>query len=746
MKNTILIAIIFTSMALRAQPGALDLSFDPGIGADSSVRKVIQLADGKIIIGGYVRNYNGTPVKRLVKLNTDGSRDTSFTTTTGPNLMVWSILEQPNGMLLVNGQFGTYQGVLKRRLARLYPNGLLDTTFNNGSGFNDYVLKTAILPDGKIIAGGNFTSYEGITQNNLIRLDTLGNQDTTFVVPNGINGSVEYFVVQPDSHILIGGSFTNYGGMICLRVARTRPNGDVDSTFNTGIGGAGANVDAIALQPDGKIILAGEFTYYNGTPEQHIVRTNSNGSIDFTFSQNYGANMPITSLHLLPNANILAVGEFTSYQGKQAGRIALLNQQGIADTVFLNNSGTGASGKIWSVSAQADGKILIAGDFTSYNGVPRNRIARLYGCLTEQPDSIYGNSYALCSGTPQTYTLTPVSGATKYEWTLPNGWIGSSDSTSITAISNGMGGTISVRAFTDSCGWSYKTLRTIATIQPPSVNICLVTVDDQSTHNIVIWEKPQTTTIDSFFIYRETSANIYTKVGAVGYNDLSEFHDDTTANPNTTNYRYKLSVLDTCGAESALSPYHSTIHLQNLGSGNFQWTFYNIESQPNPVNNFNFYRDAFNNGNFFQTGNIPGTNSTYSDITYSNFPNANYVVDVNWNISCSPTRQVNTTRSNKRPQSMGVIIDTSTLINDMLDNKLHTFPNPASGWLQVNSHVPISQYPFLLYTTLGQPITLQKEVINDYTVVLQLPRHLQGICTLVVQNSNGWMRTKVFLE
>lgn len=371
-----------------------------------------------------------------------------------------------------------------------------------------------------------------------------------------------------------------------------------------------------------------------------------------------------------------------------------------------------------------------------YELIYHSTTARLYNCLTTQPDSIYGNPYALCSGTMQTYSITPVTEATQYEWTLPNDWIGNSDSFSINIISNGMGGNITVRAFTDSCGWSYVTTRAIATIQPANVPICLITVDSQSTHNILIWEKPQTMLIDSFFIYRETATNVYTKIAAVPYDSLSEYHD-YAANPNATSYRYKLSVLDTCGAESALSNFHNTFHLQNLGGGNFQWTFYQIEGASNPVTSFNFYRDAFNNGSFFPIGNIPGTNATFTDVSAASFPNAVYVVDANWNISCTPSRAVNTTRSNIRHQNA---IDVGEQ-NLNAQNSFEIYPNPAAETVYLlfaASNVEAKHIE--IFNTIGQKV-YSTVTENEMNPSIDLLSFANGVYSIRVE-ANGLSAVK----
>lgn len=187
----------------------------------------------------------------------------------------------------------------------------------------------------------------------------------------------------------------------------------------------------------------------------------------------------------------------------------------------------------------------------------------------------------------------------------------------------------------------------------PTQDICLVTVDEETAdHNIVVWEKPMDLEpIDSFYIHREISAGVYEKIGAVEKDELSQFHD-YDANPNSTGFRYKISILDVCGNESGLSTYHNTIHLQYQGNGNFNWNHYSVENQTDVVGTYNFYRDNFNTGDWAIIQVVSGTQNTFSDVDYQSFPDANYRVDVNWanDLECISTRAVshNTSRSNVR--------------------------------------------------------------------------------------------------
>ena len=741
-KSTLLLALLFTFfMSCMAQPGALDLSFR-GTGAGDHVRSTAVQADGRIIIVGDFLYYNDTTLNHIARVLDNGGIDTSFKTGVGTDAKIYALALQPDGKIIIGGDFFNYNGTPSNHLARLNINGTIDTSFHLGSGTDYHIKAICVQTDGKVLMGGNFLHYNGTSCNRIIRINPDGSVDTTFNPGAAANGTVECIALQKDGKIIVGGSFTNFNGTLDIRIARLDSNGTIDSSFNQGFGGTNSTVIAIALQNDSNIIIGGNFTTYNLQSLNHIARLSPTGDPNNNFFEGSGANSSVQAIHVDPNTNeILIAGSFTSYfNGTPINRIARLKPDGRLDSTF-NVGFSGCDGDIASISIQPNGKIIIGGNFLTYNDSVRHRIARLYNCLTPQPDSIYGTDYALCNGTAQTYYVTPVAGATQYEWTLPNGWLGSSDSSSITAISDGTGGTITVKAFTDSCGYSYATARAIATIKPTSVNICLVTVDTASTHNIVIWEKPVTQLIDSFFIYRETSTNVYTKIIALPYDSLSEYHD-YAANPNVTSYRYKLSVLDTCGAESELSPYHNTIHFQNLGSGNFQWTFYQIENASNPVMSFNIYRDNLGNGNFFPIGNVPGTNATFFDNTFGSFLNSEYVIDANWGISCTPTRAVNTTRSNKRPRNAIDVLSTGNTLSWV--DMVQVYPNPSSTVVYIDYATDIHITGLQLFNYLGQTVLSKTETDDLHRLAINLLP--AGVYTLRLETNVGRVLKKIVIQ
>jgi uncharacterized delta-60 repeat protein len=157
--------------------------------------------------------------------------------------------------------------------------------------------------------------------------------------------------------------------------------GSNDPTFNvvddgTNRDGANYAVRALALQPDGKLLIGGDFTTYNGTPRNLIARLNADGSLDASFNPGSGANFEVHALALQSDGKVLIGGTFTSYNGTPRNRIARLNADGSLDASF--NPGTGANSSVYALALQPDGKLLIGGAFTAYAFTPRTRLARLH--------------------------------------------------------------------------------------------------------------------------------------------------------------------------------------------------------------------------------------------------------------------------------------------------------------------------------------------------------------------------------
>src|SRR5258708_6738472 len=165
--------------------------------------------DGKIIVSGlFPWQYKGATVSNIFRLNADGSLDQSFNVGQGPNSVVNISLIQPDGKIVAFGYFSLWGGNPASRVVRLNTDGSLDTSFTPGSGFDNSILTAALTPDNKIYAGGYFGSFNGVPVPHLTRLDPNGTQDATFnpILPGTLN-PVSSLVVRSDGKVTVKGSW-----------------------------------------------------------------------------------------------------------------------------------------------------------------------------------------------------------------------------------------------------------------------------------------------------------------------------------------------------------------------------------------------------------------------------------------------------------------------------------------------------------------------------------------------------------
>jgi uncharacterized delta-60 repeat protein len=352
----------------------VDFSFDPGAGFNNSVFSVVQQTNGQLVVGGAFTTFNGASRTYVTRLNLDGTLDASFNSSGAPAATVRAVVLQPDGKVLIGGDFTAAGGAVRNRIARLNSDGTLDTTFVPSSGPNGIVRSVALQSGGKVVIAGEFTSVSGTALNRIARLNTSGSLDTTFTPGTGANGIIFAMAQQSDGKLLIGGAFTTYNGVGLNRIARLNADGTRDTTFNVGAG-ADLTVFAIAVQSDGKILIGGLFTSVAGATHNRIARLNADGSVDTS----YAASLDDTVLGMAiqPDGKAVIGGNFQLVNGTGRTRIARLNTDGTLDSTF--NPGTGADNLVYVAMIQSDQKVVIGGDFTTINGTSRNRIARLNG-------------------------------------------------------------------------------------------------------------------------------------------------------------------------------------------------------------------------------------------------------------------------------------------------------------------------------------------------------------------------------
>src|SRR5213082_937057 len=253
--------------------------------------------------------------------------------------------------------------------------GQLDTTFAPTPGTNDAVNVVIPQPDGKVIAAGRFTFANHVARNRIARFNFNGSLDTTFDAGTGADGEITAAVLQPDGRIVVAGRFTSFNGFTHNRVCRLNANGSVDQTFGLGNGIDNA-VLALALQTDGRIIVGGQFSQIDLTQRFNLARLNTNGSVDLSFDPGNGPNGDVNAIVIQSDGRIVIGGTFIGYDGFARGGVARVQGNGALDPSF--DSGVGTGGNVFALALQHNGQIVLGGRFVQYSGINRNFIARVF--------------------------------------------------------------------------------------------------------------------------------------------------------------------------------------------------------------------------------------------------------------------------------------------------------------------------------------------------------------------------------
>ena len=327
--------------------GSLDVTFGANLGANGPVYAVAFRDNGQLMLGGDFTTVNGGLVNRVARLNEDGTLDQNFNPGLGADTNILALAVQPDGAVLIGGQFSSVNGVGRVRLARLSANGSVDLTFNPGSGADADVLAVAVESSGAVLVGGMFTTFNGVPFSRLVRLAADGSLDGTFSIGAGANGPVRSIAAMADGRIVIAGDFTSFNGVAVPRIARLNSNGALDATFNAG-SGADNSIFSVVTQTNGSVVVGGIFTTFGGLTRNGITRLNPDGTLDASFNSGLGANGSVLSVGLRRNGKVMLAGTFTAINGVSRNRFARLNADGTLDAAF--DPGTGANNTVHAVS------------------------------------------------------------------------------------------------------------------------------------------------------------------------------------------------------------------------------------------------------------------------------------------------------------------------------------------------------------------------------------------------------------
>lgn len=345
-----------------------------------SISKIYFLSNGKFLIFGKFNFVNGVSYNNIVRLNADGSVDTGFSIGTGFSGTTTAFAIQSDGKYIVGGDFSSYNGVTKGKIARLNSNGLLDTSFDvntkysvfgiyNGYGsspINDIIIQ----PDGKIITSGpGLWSGGSQFREDIVRLNPTGTTDITFnYYMNYTSDYVRNILYNSDGSIFFKKGTT---------IQKCDNSGSIISSFNDTNEQGDANFisEGTIIQQNDKLIVVGNYKNTIGITRMGYHRLNSEGTIDLTFNPHFGPNIvyfgDVTNTvssninnSILPDNKILLFGGFTTYNDIPVKSVIRLSENGEIDPSFNISSKVNSNISAIRTKKDYDGKLYIKGDFT----------------------------------------------------------------------------------------------------------------------------------------------------------------------------------------------------------------------------------------------------------------------------------------------------------------------------------------------------------------------------------------------
>ncbi|WP_341840033.1 IPT/TIG domain-containing protein [Chitinophaga caseinilytica] len=363
-------------MARLLNDGSLDNAWEYGwqTGPQGDVYSGVYLPDEqKFLVAGSFNRYARTQnVFSIARLGFGGMIDSTIIELPSQNTAIASSLAGgvrgvvnnlhllPDGKMLLVGDFRYYvrpnfnlvatsgvdsmhlDSTFVQHIIKLHPNGELDSSWNYDLAqhrglptVNGRIYKSHLLPDGKVLIAGNFTTYKGQPAPRIARINADGTLDNSFNPGSGADLLIYDLFVQQDGKIIVAGGFTRFNGTGANRVVRLTADGAVDPTFSVGAGPDGTKIDQIGVLPNGVIILTGTFRKFNNLQRNNFIVLNADGSIHPTYNAIGGLRYATASddgtvmdiMNVKGENSVILVGNFDVFDNRMANRIVKLKFQ-----------------------------------------------------------------------------------------------------------------------------------------------------------------------------------------------------------------------------------------------------------------------------------------------------------------------------------------------------------------------------------------------------------------------------------
>ena len=370
-------------------PGTVSPAFKPGAGPDSTVRAIVFQPDGRALIGGAFTSYRGMSRNGVARVNPDGGLDASFDPGAGADDTVNALLLLPNGQVLVGGDFSAFNGVPRNGVVRLNADGSVDPSFDAGldaGGLNVPAAATA----------GNHPWAPDPVPRRMAR--GKGTNQPGFVAGLALDSA--------NGKLLLAGLFQSSKGTATPALTRVLPAGGAsDPGFDRTAGAPDGPVRAVSLQKDGKILVAGQFDRTGGVGCKNVARLNADGTPDPGFDPGAGAEGgAVDALLIQDDGSVVLGGEFIRAGGQPRARLARLAPNGTLDAGF--DPGAGADGAVRALAPAPNGSVLVGGDFKTLDGAVAAALGRLQADGKADP-TFTANAQGGANGTVAAIAIAP---------------------------------------------------------------------------------------------------------------------------------------------------------------------------------------------------------------------------------------------------------------------------------------------------------------------------------------------------
>ncbi len=362
----ILTALLWLWPALPQTPAVDD--FSPGEVWTSSGPIAFQ-EDGRILVGSSRITQGPYTRYGLVRLHPDGGLDLSFQTN---HFSTFGVLVLPDGRIVAAGVHEYPRSPQRRGVERFTADGAIEADFF--AAVEGPIEAMALLADGRILVGGMFQTLRGQPRAMLGRLNSDGSLDADFEPDlRPLLTSIHNLAIQPDGKILVAGRYGRLGQQPLVRIIRLHPDGSLDGNFTAPTAVDGGRFSCVVVQADGDVILGGDFSLLGPPWRTRLARLYPHGSLDegFQFTLTGGVRTMIAQ----SNGQLCLGGYFTMVGQEPRAAVARINANGQLDPDFQNGVGGGFP-SVDVLALQADGKLLVGGLFDQVGGRPQRGLGR----------------------------------------------------------------------------------------------------------------------------------------------------------------------------------------------------------------------------------------------------------------------------------------------------------------------------------------------------------------------------------